>query len=64
VRRLKAHHQVYSVFEITGDYDISAYVKVPNTMDLNNFIEELRATPGVKLTDTRVVLKKHSDNGF
>jgi 2-isopropylmalate synthase len=64
VRRLKAHQQVYSVFEITGDYDISAYVKVPTTLDLNNFIEELRATPGVKLTDTRVVLKKHSDNGF
>jgi isopropylmalate/homocitrate/citramalate synthase len=64
VRRLKSHRQVYSVFEITGDYDIAAYVRVPNTMDLNNFIEELRATPGVKLTDTRVVLKKHSDNGF
>jgi DNA-binding Lrp family transcriptional regulator len=64
VRRLKTHRQVYAVFEITGDYDISAYVKVPNTMDLNNFIEELRATPGVKLTDTRVILKKHSDNGF
>jgi isopropylmalate/homocitrate/citramalate synthase len=64
VRRLKSHHQVNAVFEITGDYDISAYVKVPNTMDLNNFIEELRATPGVKLTDTRVVLKKHSENGF
>jgi 2-isopropylmalate synthase len=64
VRRLKSHHQVNSVYEITGDYDISAYVKVPNTMDLNNFIEELRATPGVKLTDTRIVLKKHSDNGF
>jgi 2-isopropylmalate synthase len=64
VRRLKTHQQVNSVFEITGDYDIAAYVKLPNTMDLNNFIEELRATPGVKLTDTRVVLKKHSDNGF
>jgi isopropylmalate/homocitrate/citramalate synthase len=64
VRRLKTHSQVNAVFEITGDYDISVYVKVPNTMDLNNFIEELRATPGVKLTDTRVILKKHSDNGL
>jgi 2-isopropylmalate synthase len=64
VRRLKNLKQVSSVFEITGDYDVTAYVKVPNTMDLNNFIEELRAMPGVKLTDTRVVLKKHSDNGF
>ncbi len=64
VRRLKNLKQVNSVFEITGDYDVTAYVKVQNTMDLNNFIEELRAMPGVKLTDTRVVLKKHSDNGF
>jgi isopropylmalate/homocitrate/citramalate synthase len=63
VRRLKNLHQVSNVYEITGDYDISAYVKVPNTLDLNNFIEELRAMPGVKLTDTRVVLKKHADNG-
>ena len=50
------------MYEITGDYDISAYVKVANTLDLNNFIEELRAMPGVKLTDTRVVLKKHAEN--
>jgi 2-isopropylmalate synthase len=64
VRRLKNLKQVSTVFEITGDFDITAYVKVPNTMDLNNFIEELRAMPGVKHTDTRVVLKKHSDNGM
>lgn len=59
VRRLRNLQQVESVFEITGDYDISAYVRVPGTWDLNNLIEELRAIPGVKLTDTRVVLKKH-----
>ena len=63
VRRLKNLKQVSNVYEITGDYDISAYVKVPNTWELNNFIEELRAMPGVKLTDTRVVLKKHVENG-
>jgi 2-isopropylmalate synthase len=63
VRRLKNLAHVSSVYEITGEYDISVYVKVANTTDLNNFIEELRAMPGVKLTDTRVVLKKHSDNG-
>jgi DNA-binding Lrp family transcriptional regulator len=36
---------------------------VPSTAELNNFIEELRAMPGVKNTDTRVVLKKYSENG-
>ncbi len=61
VQRLKARPEVSSVYEITGDYDISLYVRVQNTCDLNNFIEELRALPGVKLTDTRVVLKKHAE---
>jgi len=64
VRRLKNLKQVASVYEITGEYDISAYVKVPNVSDLNNFIEELRSMPGVKLTDTRIVLKKHAENGW
>ena len=61
VRRLRGIQEITSVFEITGDYDITAYVKVANTQDLNNLIEELRAIPGVKLTDTRVVLRKYSD---
>lgn len=64
VRRLKNLKQVANVYEITGEYDISAYVKVPNVSDLNNFIEELRSMPGVKLTDTRIVLKKHAENGW
>jgi len=64
VRRLRSIPEITTVFEITGDYDITAYVKVQTTMDLNNLIEELRAIPGVKLTDTRVVLRKYSDNGF
>jgi 2-isopropylmalate synthase len=63
VRRLKNLKQVSNVYELTGDYDISVYVKVSNTLDLNNFIEELRAMPGVKQTDTRVVLKKHAEIG-
>jgi len=63
VRRLKNLRQVSNVYELTGDYDITAYVKVPTTLDLNNFIEELRAMPGVKTTDTRVVLKKYVENG-
>lgn len=61
VQRLKARKEVSSVYELTGDYDISLYVRVPNTCDLNNFIEELRLMPGVKTTDTRLVLKKHAE---
>jgi homocitrate synthase len=61
VRRLKNFTNIFNVYEITGDYDISIYVKVLNTADLNNMIEELRSIPGIKKTDTRIVLKKHFD---
>ncbi|MFZ6018473.1 MAG: homocitrate synthase/isopropylmalate synthase family protein [Chloroflexota bacterium] len=64
VRRLKNLKYVFNVYEITGEQDIAAYIKVPTTLELNNFIEELRTMPGVKQTETRVVLKKHADNGF
>lgn len=59
VRRLKNFKHIHSVFEITGEHDISAYVKVSNTAELNNLIEELRTVPGIKQTNTRIVLKKH-----
>ena len=62
VRRLKNLRNIYNVYEITGDYDISIFVKAENTAELNNVIEELRAIPGIKQTDTRIVLKKHNDN--
>ncbi len=63
VRRLKNHMNVSSVYEVTGDYDITTYIKAANTADLNNLIEEIRTIPGVKQTNTRLVLKKHSENG-
>lgn len=60
VRRLKAHAQVSNVYEMTGEFDIQAQVHAGNTLLLNNFLEELRAMPGVKNTDTRVILKRHN----
>lgn len=59
VRRLKNFKNIHSVFEITGEHDISAYIKVSNTAELNNLIEELRTVPGIKTTNTKIVLKKH-----
>ena len=64
VRRLKSLQNIISVFEITGDYDISVYARAANTAELNNFIEQIRSIPGVKQTETRLVLKKHTDNGM
>ncbi|MEN4040755.1 MAG: homocitrate synthase [Anaerolineaceae bacterium] len=62
VRRLKNFTNIFNVYEITGDYDISTYIKVKDTADLNNMIEALRAIPGIKNTDTRLVLKRHVVN--
>lgn len=63
VRRLRNFKNVSSVYEITGEYDISSMVRAPDVHALNNLIEELRTIPGVKLTDTRLVLKKFAANG-
>ncbi|MFN8413815.1 MAG: Lrp/AsnC ligand binding domain-containing protein [Anaerolineales bacterium] len=63
VRRMRGFTNVNNVYEITGDYDISAFVNVENVMALNNLIEEVRTVQGVKRTDTRMVLKKYNGNG-
>ncbi|MBC7876896.1 MAG: Lrp/AsnC ligand binding domain-containing protein [Anaerolineales bacterium] len=60
VRRMRGFTNVANVYEITGDYDISAFVNVENVMALNNLIEEIRTVQGVKRTDTRMVLKKYN----
>jgi len=63
VRRLRGFDNVSHVYEITGDYDISAFINVENIVALNNFIEEVRTVKGVKNTETRIVLKKYNGNG-
>jgi homocitrate synthase len=62
VRRLRGFTNVANVYEITGDYDVSAFVNVENIMALNNLIEEIRTVAGVKRTETRMVLKKYNGN--
>ena len=63
VRRMRGFTNVSNVYEMTGDYDISAFVNVENVMALNNLIEEIRTVQGVKRTETRMVLKKYNGNG-
>jgi 2-isopropylmalate synthase len=60
VRRLRGFKHVNNVYEITGDYDINAFVSVENVIALNNLIEEIRTVQGVKRTETRMVLKKYN----
>ena len=63
VRRLRNFSSITNVYEIAGAYDISAFIKVDTMYEMNNLIEELRTIPGVKTTDTRMVLKKYNGNG-
>lgn len=63
VRRLRGFTNVSSVYEITGEFDISALVNVENVLALNSLIEELRTLPGVRQTETRLILKKYPGNG-
>lgn len=62
VRRLRGFKNVANVYEITGDFDINAFVNVENVMALNNLIEEIRTVQGVRRTETRLVLKKYNGN--
>lgn len=63
VRRLRGFNQVSNVYEVTGEYDISAIVNVQDVMALNNLIDQVRTLSGVKRSDTRVILKKYPANG-
>ncbi|PKN93337.1 MAG: 2-isopropylmalate synthase [Chloroflexi bacterium HGW-Chloroflexi-6] len=60
VRRLREFTNVKNVYEITGDFDVSAFVDVEDVMALNNLIEEIRTVQGVKRSETRMVLKKYN----
>ena len=62
VRRLRGFNNVANVYEITGDFDINAFVNVEDVMALNNLIEEIRGVQGVRRTETRMVLKKYNGN--
>lgn len=62
VRRLRGFANVTQVYEITGDYDVSAFAHAENMTALNNLIEEIRTVAGVKRTETRMVLKKYATN--
>ena len=63
VQHLRGFKSVSNIYEISGDYDISAVVNVENITALNYLIEDVRSVRGVKRTDTRIVLKKYDSNG-
>ena len=48
---------VKTIYEITGQYDISVTIRAPNIADINQSIDWLRKSPGVIDTNTVIILK-------
>jgi DNA-binding Lrp family transcriptional regulator len=49
---------VKTVYEITGQYDITTMISASNISDINNSIDALRKISGVIDTNTVIILKK------
>lgn len=49
---------VKTVYEITGQYDITTIISASNISEINNSIDALRKIPGVIDTNTVIILKK------
>ena len=49
---------IKTVFEITGQYDITTIVSAPNIAEINTAIDALRKIPGVVDTNTVIILRK------
>lgn len=59
-RRLLGFSQVKNIFEVTGKYDIIAHLETNTTEELNDLIEDIRASEGVINTNTKTILKGFS----
>jgi Lrp/AsnC family transcriptional regulator, leucine-responsive regulatory protein len=49
---------VKTVYEITGQYDITTIISAPTIAEINSSIDALRKIPGVVDTNTVIILKK------
>lgn len=56
--KLAALDGVSTVYEITGQYDITAIIVAPNILGINSSIDALRKIPGVTDTNTVIILKR------
>ncbi len=48
---------VKTVYEITGQYDITVIISAPNIAEINNSIDALRKISGVTDTNTVIILR-------
>lgn len=56
--KIKSIKGVERVYEITGQYDIIAFVGGPTIAEVNGHIEEIRKTDGVIRTNTVIILRE------
>ena len=56
--RLAKLEGVKTVYEITGQYDITTIISATNISEINNSIDALRKIPGVIDTNTVIILRK------
>ncbi|WP_306060373.1 HTH-type transcriptional regulator Lrp [Natronococcus wangiae] len=59
---LKAHRQMISVYEVTGDYDVIAIGKFKDTEDMNDQIKALITDPDINQSNTSIVLNAVAEN--
>ncbi|WP_160135568.1 HTH-type transcriptional regulator Lrp [Halococcus salsus] len=59
---LREHHQILSVYEVTGGFDIIAIGKFRDTDDMNGQIKSLLNDSGINESNTSVVLNKVSEH--
>ena len=57
-RRLARLVGIETVYEITGQYDITSIVTAPSIAEINSTIDALRKIPGVIDTNTVIILRK------
>jgi DNA-binding Lrp family transcriptional regulator len=57
--RIKRVRGVTSVFEVSGDYDISVLIEQESVNELNAVIDEIREIEDVSATRTSLILKEH-----
>ncbi len=50
-------HGVKTVYEITGQYDITVVIRAPNIIEINECIDALRKIPGVTDTNSVIILR-------
>jgi len=55
--KLTKLHGVKTVYEITGQYDITVVIRAPNITEINECIDALRKIPGVSDTNTVIILR-------